>query len=202
VPDRSVVRREVDALVLETQARIRLVLGWTGLLWGIEVLDLLLGHRLDAFGVHPRSLGGLVGIAFAPFLHAGFGHLLANTVPLLVLGFLVCARKRMDFTVVAATGAVWAGLGAWLFGAPGSVHIGASGVIFAFFGFLLGRGWWERRPGTMLLSLLVGTTFGGMLWGVLPTVAEGISWQSHLFGFLGGLMAARSLGQGLRRRRR
>lgn len=200
--DRTLVRREVDALVLETQARIKLVFGWTAFLWVVEIVDVLLAGRLDGFGVHPRSIPGLVGILFAPFLHGGFGHLLANTVPLLALGFLACARKRMDFYVVALTGGLWAGLGAWLFGAPGTVHIGASGIVFAFFGFLLGRGFWERRPGALLLSLVVGATFGGMLWGLLPLVNPGISWQSHLFGFIGGLLTARTLGSRLRGRRR
>ena len=200
--DRTLIRREVDALVLETQARIKLVFGWTALLWVVEIADVLLAGRLDGFGVHPRSAAGLVGILFAPFLHAGFGHLLANTVPLLVMGFLACARKRMDFYVVALAGGLWAGLGAWIFGAPGTVHIGASGIVFAFFGFLLGRGFWERKPGTVLLSLLVGATFGGMLWGLLPLVSPGISWQSHLFGFIGGLLTARTLGSRLRGRRR
>ena len=113
-------------------------------------------------------------------------------------------KREADLVVVAAgswSRPLAAGLGAWTFGAPGSVHVGMSGVIFAYFGFLLGRGIYERRPGAIVLSLLVGWFFGSMLWGVLPfVVGPGISWQSHLFGFLGGALTARALGRGRRGR--
>lgn len=200
---RELVRAEVGALVTETRGRAALVAKTTGLLWVIELVDkLLLGSSLDWLGIHPRSLGGLLGIVFAPFLHAGIGHMLANTLPLLVLGFLVTTRKRMDFYVVAAASALASGLGVWLFAGANTVTVGASGVIFGFLGFLMGRGFFERKPSAILLSLVVTFLFGGMLWGVLPIVAAGISWQAHLFGFLGGLLTSRLLGQELRKRQK
>lgn len=200
---RGVVRRQVDTLVVETRARVGLVVRVTGLLWALELVDLLLlGGRLDAFGVAPRTTQGLLGIFAAPLLHGGVGHLLANTLPLLVLGFLATSRKKMDFWVVALASTVIGGLGTWLIAPAATVHIGASGVIFGLLGFLMGRGFFERRAGAIALSTLVTFLFGGMLWGVLPVVAgAGISWQMHLFGYLGGLLVSWRLGRGLRGRR-
>jgi membrane associated rhomboid family serine protease len=162
-------------------------------LWTVELVDrLVLGGALDYFGIHPRSLGGLWGILFAPFLHGSFAHLAANTVPLLVLGWLVMLRENWEFYVVTALSALVGGLGVWLLGAPNSVHIGASGVVFGLLGFLLLRGYFERSFPSVFLSLVVGFFYGGVLWGVLPG-QPGISWEAHLFGFLGGVIAARLL---------
>lgn len=193
------IQKKVGALTREVKAATATVASVTALMWGIEIVDFLLGGRLDGFGIRPRSVMGLWGILFAPFLHAGFGHLIANTIGGIPLAFLSMSRKRMDFWVVSVVSAITGGLGAWLFGAPGSVHIGASGVIFGLLGFLLSRGLFERRFSAVFVSLLVGTLFGGMVWGVVPGLYPGVSWQCHLFGFLGGVISARSLGQGLRR---
>ncbi len=190
------MRNEFSALVVSTRARLSTLWRWTALLWLIEIVDFGLGGALDSFGVVPRSLSGLWGILFAPLLHGGFGHLLGNTLVGVPLGFLAMARRRMDFYVVGTISAITAGLGAWLFGGAGSVHIGASGVIFGFLGFLMARGFYDRRVGAVLLSLFVTFTFGGMVWGVLPLLTPGVSWQSHLFGFLGGVFAASSLASG------
>ena len=141
---KAVVKGGLLALALETRARLRLVTWTAGVLWAVEVVDwLVFSGGLDAFGVRPLAVTGLTGIAFAPFLHGGFGHLMANTVPWLVLGYLSSGRKRLDFWVVAVVSALTAGLGSWFFGGVGTVHIGASGVVFGFLGFLMGRGVWE-----------------------------------------------------------
>jgi membrane associated rhomboid family serine protease len=181
---------EMQALKRELKAQAFILGGVVALLWVIEVVDAVVGQRLDVLGVIPRTAIGLRGVLFAPFLHASFAHLMANTVPLVVLGWLIMLRDTGDFLRVAAVSAVAAGLGAWLTGAPGSVHLGASGVIFGFLGYLLSRGWYERKPASVLLALLVGAVYGSALFGVLPG-QHGISWQSHLFGFVGGVIAAR-----------
>jgi membrane associated rhomboid family serine protease len=184
------------------KAHAATLLTMVGLLWLVQVANVLLGGALLVFGIHPRTLPGLLGIFFAPFLHGSMTHLLLNTVSFVVLGALVRFRHRNDFVVVTGVGAITSGLGAWLLGAPGSVHIGASGVIFAFLGFLVARGIFERSASSLLLSVLVTWFFGSMLWGILPAVGAAISWQAHLFGLLGGILCAYVLGGELRRRRR
>lgn len=202
--DGSVVKQQVNELVVETRQRVGLVVKGVGLLWSVEVVDrLIFSGGLDLFGVHPRSLMGLSGVLFAPFLHANWAHLLGNTFAFIPLAFLASSRRVMDVWVVSVVGAAAAGLGAWLFGDANSVHVGASGVIFAYLGFLLGRGLFERSVGSVLLSLFVTFFFGGMLTGLLPVLSgAGISWESHLFGFLGGVLVSKVLGDALRRRRR
>jgi membrane associated rhomboid family serine protease len=156
------------------------------LLWVLEATDqLFFGGRLDALGIQPRTAAGLRGIVFAPFLHGGFAHLAANTLPFIVLGWLVMLRSTSDFFVVAVVSAAVSGLGVWLFGGSHSIHVGLSGVIFGFLGYLLARGIYERRLGAIALALIALVLYGGALWGLLPLRA-GVSWQGHLFGFLCG----------------
>ncbi|HZF55333.1 MAG TPA: rhomboid family intramembrane serine protease [Polyangiaceae bacterium] len=184
---------ELTAIKRELKLQATLLFGFVGLLWAIEIVDAVLFQgSLDRFGVRPRSMEGLVGVAFAPLLHMGFGHLIANTLPLITLGWLIMLRETRDLVVVTVLAALVSGLGTWLIGASHSVHIGASGVIFGYFGFLLLRGYFERSILSIGLSLAVAAVYGGMLWGVLPSGYR-ISWEGHLFGFLGGVLAARML---------
>lgn len=171
----------------------RLVLVPVAVMWVLEAVDqLLLRGALDHLGIRPRSMSGLWGIPVAPWLHGGFGHLMANTAPLLVLGTIIVLRSRRDLVVVSVLATLVGGAGIWLLGAPRSNHIGASILVFGYLGFLLWRGWYERRLGSMFVSMAVAVAYGGALWGVLP-VQQGISWEGHLFGLLGGVMAARLL---------
>jgi len=158
--------------------------------WVSLAVNTVLGGALSAFGIQPRSLDGLRGILFAPFLHANLAHLLANSVSFVVLGWLVLASAPRVFLRVTAMSALGSGLVSWLFGAPGSVHIGASGVIFGYLGYLMLAGVFARKLSTIVLSLAVTGLFGATVWGVLPGQA-GVSWQGHLGGFLGGMLAAR-----------
>ncbi|WP_437784525.1 rhomboid family intramembrane serine protease [Sorangium sp. So ce1097] len=191
---------ETRSITRELKLHAMLLGGFVALLWAIEILDFLIFRgSLDALGIRPRTASGLVGIALAPLLHGGFAHLAANTVPFLALGWLIMLRRTTDLVLVTLLSALVGGLGVWLIGAPSSVHVGASGVIFGYFGFLLLRGWFERSAVSIALSLVVGLVYGGMIWGVLPT-RMGISWEGHLFGFLGGVLAARLLAGRLRAR--
>ncbi len=175
------------------KAGLTILFGAVVLMWTLELVDLLfLRGSLDGAGIRPRTPDGLWGILFAPFLHGGLGHLVANTVPLLTLGFLVMLRRVADFLAVTGIAIVVAGLGVWLFGQPNTIHIGASGLVFGYLGYLLLRGYFERSVTSIVLSVIVGLLYGGALWGLLPG-APGISWQGHLFGFLGGGAAARLL---------
>ncbi len=170
------------------------VIFWmVALMWALELADLLLFRRsLDAWGIRPRTVSGLWGVAFAPFLHGGLGHLIANTVPLITLGWLVALRRAGDFIAVTVIVAVLGGLGVWLFARPGTIHIGASILIFGYLGFLLSRGFFERSFGSIVVALFVGLIYGGALWGVLPG-QRGVSWEGHLFGFLAGVASAWAL---------
>jgi membrane associated rhomboid family serine protease len=165
--------------------------GGLALLWVLEIVDqLFLRGSLDQLGIKPRTLSGLRGIVLAPLLHGSFAHLVSNSVPLVVLGWMVMLRETRHIFPVTALATVVGGLGVWLIGSPGSVHIGASIVVFGYLGYLLLRGWFERSLWSILGSLFVAVLYGGLVFGVLPGQA-GISWEGHLFGFLGGVLAAR-----------
>lgn len=173
---------------LKTQAAI--LGGFVAFIWLLELVDQLLFHEaLDDFGVWPRTAVGLWGILLAPVLHAGFAHLMANTVPFLVLGWFVMVRRLGDFIAVSIITVLVSGLGIWLIAPANTVHLGASGLIFGYFGYLLLRGYFERSLSSIFWSIVVLFLYGGMIWGVLPQ-GMGISWQSHLFGFIGGGVAA------------
>ena len=161
-----------------------------GATWTAFVVNGIAGGALMQYGVIPRTLTGLRGILFAPFLHANMQHLIANTIPFLAMGWLVMLRDARHFLPVTLFAMLGAGLMAWLLGAPGSVHIGASGVIFGYFGFLLLGGWYARSFVSITLSLLVAVLWGGLVLGIAPGQV-GISWQSHLGGVIAGVLAAR-----------
>ncbi|NJO78430.1 MAG: rhomboid family intramembrane serine protease [Cyanobacteria bacterium RM1_2_2] len=190
---------EVKGLIGEIQSQIAILGGFVGLMWALEILDLFLGGWLNRFGIRPQSIVGLRGILFAPFLHGNFFHLIANTVPFVILGWFVMLRRTSDFLTVTALVMLISGFGTWLFAPSYTNHIGASGVVFGYLGFLLFRGYFERSIGSILTSVVVGVLYGGMIWGVLPGQL-GISWQGHLFGFIGGIVAARLLAQPKRTR--
>ncbi len=187
------MNNKLKAIAQNLAAQITILTTLVALLWTIEAIDWLLPLPLDIFGIIPRTEMGLRGIFIAPFLHGNFAHLAANTAPLIVFGWLILLAGARDFFLVSGIAMVASGLGTWLIGAPNSVHIGASGVIFGYFGFLLLRGLFERSAMSIVLSLIVGFVYGGFIWGVLPN-QPGISWEGHLFGFLGGVLAAQILG--------
>jgi len=174
---------------IKTQAII--LATFVAIFWLLEILDqFFFRGSLDIFGIIPHQVIGLRGILFAPFLHGDFSHLIANTVPFLILGWLVMLQETSDFFIVTGLTMLVGGLGVWLFATPGSIHIGASILIFGYLGFLLLRGYFQRNIPSILLSILVFLLYGGTIWGVLPS-RPGISWQGHLFGFLGGVLAAK-----------
>lgn len=179
-------------LVSEAKAHVQILGGFVGLLWVIQLVNSLLGGALTQLGVHPRTLSGLWGIFFAPFIHGGFAHLIANTIPLAVLGWFVMLRKKRDLFTVSAISGLVGGLGVWLVAPGNSVHVGASILIFGYLGYLLLRGVFERRLWPIVGSIATFVLYGGALAGVLPG-QPGISWQGHLFGFLGGILAAKLL---------
>ena len=172
------------------KAQISVLAGGLAAMWAVFAVTWISGGALLWLGVLPRTAIGLRGIIFAPFLHGSLAHLLANSIPFVILGWLVMLRDPRHFTTVTLVTMVSSGLMAWLIGAPGSVHVGASGVIFGYLGFLMLSGWYARSVGSIAVSVLVTIFWGGLVLGVMPGQA-GVSWQAHLGGFIGGVYAAR-----------
>lgn len=160
------------------------------LLWMLEIVDFVLLNVLDGLALVPRSADGLPAILIAPLLHFGFEHLLSNTVPLFLLGFVIALGGLGRLAGVSLVVTVVGGLGVWLLSPPNSRTAGASILIFGYLGYLLVRGFFNRSIKDILVAVVVFAVYGSMLWGVLPT-QPGVSWQGHLFGLIGGVMAAR-----------
>lgn len=167
-----------------------LLFGLLAIMWGVEAVDFLLPMvNLDQLGIRPRTERGLLGILLSPFLHVGFGHLLSNSLPFLLLGGLVMTGGRRQFLLLSLWVTLIGGSGVWLLGGSRTVHLGASLLIFGYLGFLLSRGIARRSIGGVLISLGLLFGYGGMLYGVLPG-QPGISWLGHLCGFIAGIAGA------------
>lgn len=159
------------------------------LLWAVQIANWITGYGFNpAFGLIPRHVNGLDGVIAMPLLHGSFAHLMANTPPLLVMGGLLVATATRALLAVNAVVIGLSGGLVWLFGSS-AIHIGASGLIFGWFGFLVTRGLVDRSPVTLGAALLVGFLYGSIFWGVLPG-QPGVSWEAHLFGAIAGAVAA------------
>ena len=166
-----------------------LLLGFVAVIWVVEFVNLFTGHALDQYGTFPRTVQGLRGIALGPFIHGSMGHVLANTPPLLILGGLSAVRGREAFPWVSLFIIVAGGAGVWAVGRS-ALHIGASGLVFGYFGYLVGRGWYDKSILSILVAVAVIVVFGwGMLMGILPTGGI-VSWEGHLCGLLAGVLVA------------
>jgi membrane associated rhomboid family serine protease len=158
-------------------------------MWCVEVIDSVAGGDLDRHGIEPHDPDALPAIAAAPFLHAGWGHLIGNTIPFLILGFTIALSGLMRVIWVTLIVAVVAGLGVWVFAPAGTVHIGASGLVFGYASYLIFRGLFSRSVVHIAVGVVVVVLYGTTL--VLSLAPrDGISWQGHLFGAIGGVLAA------------
>ena len=173
----TVLKRFIPILVL------------TAVCWLVFLVNNLIfkGH-FDQYGITPRQVSSLPGIIYAPFLHASYEHLAANTLPLLILGGVICGRSKGEFVVVTVAGILLGGGLTWLF-ARNACHIGASGLIFCYFGYLASLAYFHRTFGTLCLSVVCILGYGGLVWGIVPTSTV-ISWESHLAGLLAGTALA------------
>jgi membrane associated rhomboid family serine protease len=173
-------------------AGVQLVLALLAAMWVLEVVDVALNHRLDQYGIEPRDPDGLVGVVAAPFLHADFGHLIANTIPFVALGIIIGLQGVARVLAVTGIVLVVSGLGTWLVAPDNSIHIGASGIVFGYATYLLARGIFNRDVIEIAIGLGVAAIWGtALLGGLIPQ--DGISWQGHFFGAVGGVLAARVL---------
>ncbi|APW62902.1 rhomboid family intramembrane serine protease [Paludisphaera borealis] len=174
------------------------IFGFLGVIWAVYLVSFM-APGVDRFGVVPRTVGGLVGIAAMPFLHASFAHLLGNTVPLFILLTILAGSRAQSWKIVAGI-TFLSGFLLWVFGRP-AIHIGASGLVFGLITFLIASGLLERRPIPLLVSVLVGFLYGGSLvFGVVPGLQSGVSWDGHLCGAVAGGAAAYALVSGGPRR--
>jgi membrane associated rhomboid family serine protease len=183
--------RMVSTTEVREDGRFRgliLVAAMVAVMWAVEIVDVVAGD-LDSAGIRPRDPEGLIGIPLAPVLHGGFGHLIGNTIPFLVLGGVIALSGLARVVSVTLIVALVGGLGTWLVAPANTVHIGASGLVFGFAAYLIARGVFSRRALHLVAGVAVLFIYGGTLaFGLVPT--PGISWQGHLFGAVGGLVAA------------
>jgi membrane associated rhomboid family serine protease len=168
-----------------------ILFGLVALMWIVEVVDVAVDHRLDGYGIEPRDVDGLDGVVAAPFLHVGFGHLLANTVPFVTMGVVIALEGPRRLVLVTVIVALISGLGTWLVASPGTIHVGASGIVFGYATYLIARGVFNRSGAELAIGAAVVLVWGGALLGGLEP-QRGISWQGHLFGAIGGVVAARA----------
>jgi membrane associated rhomboid family serine protease len=176
----------------DLRLRVAVLLTFVGLMWFVWLLDLAVpGARSAAgIGIVPRTWPGLEGIVVSPFIHKDLDHLVSNSVPILVLGAMILARGVGEFGFVVLVSGLISGLGTWLFGSGNTQHIGASGVLFGFFGYLVFRTAFDRRLSSAVVTLVVALAYGtAFAYSLIPK--EAISWSGHFFGFIGGVTAAR-----------
>ena len=167
---------------------VMLVIAVVVVIWAVEVVDaMILDDRLQRNGISPRRVDGLDGVLWAPFLHDSFSHLIANTLPLAILGSLVMLHGHRVWWQTTISVVAVAGLATWLFARNGN-HIGASSLVFGYLGFLVGAAVWDRSVRSILLGGVAAVFYGGMIWGFVPR--SGISWEGHLFGAASGFCAA------------
>lgn len=166
-----------------------LVAAMAALMWIVEVIDAIANHRLDQYGIVPRQISGLDGVLFSPFLHSGFGHLISNTIPFLILGFVIALSGAIRVLQVTVIVGLVAGFGVWLIAPSNTLTVGASGIVMGYATYLISRGVFSRRAFELLVGVMIAVVWGGMvLSSLLPT--DGVSWQAHLFGGIGGVIAA------------
>jgi membrane associated rhomboid family serine protease len=169
---------------------ITIILIFLVIIWSIWLIDNIFLHRFsNSFGVHPRSVSGLMGIITSPFLHGDFNHILNNSLGFILFAFLILLRDIKSFFIVSIIAMLFSGLGIWLIGGYHTNHIGASGLIFGYFGYCFSIGFFEKKFTTVLFSALIIIGYGSLFFGILP-INQGVSWEGHLFGLMGGIFSA------------
>ncbi|PXY08164.1 rhomboid family intramembrane serine protease [Corynebacterium striatum] len=172
---------------------ISLAVGFLVLEWLVQITNFLIfGGALSNYGIRPLDFNGIWGIFTAPLLHANFEHLIGNSVPGAIFCFLIGLSGRKAWWEVTIITVLVAGIGTWLLGGPGTSHIGASSLVYGWLAYLIIRGLFNRSFSQTALGVVLGFAYSGLVWGVLP-VYEGVSWQGHLFGAIGGVIAGMTI---------
>ena len=168
-------------------------IGYLVVLWGIHIINYaIFGGQLSYYGIHPLDFNGIWGIVTAPLLHDDWEHLMGNSLPGAVFCFLIGLSGRKAWWEVTLLVVLIGGLGTWLLGGPGTNHIGASSLVYGWLAYLLVRGIFNRSLIQIVLGVVLGVAYSGLVWGVLP-IYEGVSWQGHLFGAIGGIVAGMTI---------
>jgi len=161
----------------------------TAVMWLVFLADFIFPGEFTNFGILPRTFRGLFGIILAPFLHAGLWHIVSNTLPILVLTFVLSAFYEKIAVKVWALSALIGGALVWLISWRNAIHVGMSGVIFSLLGFLLASGIFRKSLKSIIIGIIIFLLYGGALWGVIPSNPY-VSWEGHLFGLLTGIFLA------------
>lgn len=180
---------DMQRLIGTMQINLLLALKLVGILWLIHIVNYLTQYGLNKMGIRPRTLAGLPGIIFSPFLHGDFNHLIFNSIPLFVLIDLILPQGKIVFYCISATIILLSGLLIWLFGQRGT-HIGASSLIMGYFGYLLFRVFFHFTATTVVLAGFCLYYFGGLLLSIFPGAKKNVSWTGHIFGLVSGIFTA------------
>ena len=179
---------EAEAVLAEARKALWVMVGFLGVVWIVQIVNWADDYRLSFdYGIHPRELSSLPEIISAPFLHFSWTHIEGNSGPLFIFGFLAAYRGVKRFLGVTALVVLGSGLGAWFTSADNTVGAGASGVVFGYFGYIIVRGLFDRRPIDLVVGMVMALCFAYQ-FSLLVPAGQGISWQAHLFGFIAGVL--------------
>lgn len=189
MPGPSLPRGEdAESLLAEARKALWVMVGVLVVLWVVQIVNAALSYRLSFdYGIRARDVGSLPEILSAPFLHFSWSHIEGNSGPLFIFGFLAAYRGIRKFAGVSALIVVVSGLGAWFTSGADTIGAGASGVVFGYFGYIIVRGLFDRRPIDLVIGLVMALCFAYQFSLLIPA-GEGIGWQAHLFGFVAGVL--------------
>jgi len=179
----------VQDVIISFQNNLLLAALLLVILWAVQIINWLLQYRLNKFGIYPRHLRGLPGIFATPFLHNDFNHLFFNSVPFFILANLILLHGEAHFFLVSLIIVIVSGIGVWVFG-QSAIHIGASGLIMGYFGYLLAEAYYGLTATTVILAIIALYYFGGLIFALIPGGRREISFSGHFFGCLSGILAA------------
>ncbi len=178
----------LQQIITTMQANAEVALKILGLLWAVQIVNMAMHYRLNVFGIYPRHPFGLIGIFTSPFLHGHLNHLFFNSIPLFLLLVLMLAQGFSNFLTITLNIMIFSGLAVWLFGRK-AMHVGASGVIMGYMGYLLTQAYYRPSAAALLLGVLALYYCGSILMHLLPSDAK-TSWEGHVFGFAAGVAVA------------
>jgi membrane associated rhomboid family serine protease len=192
LPSTPLPQHEDDGSLASPMGRAAaLMVAFLGVLWIVQLVNAGTDYSLaTSGGILPRDPSSLIDILTSPFLHGSLAHLAGNALPLFSLGVIAAIPSPKRFLLMTLVVIVVGGFGVWLFSPDNSITVGASGVVFGYFGYLLMRGLVDRRPADVVISIGIALAYGYAMWNSVGFGIEGVSWQGHVAGLVGGMVAA------------